>query len=134
MNKLVRCSILALAGATAVSTAAAGDAAALPVEAIVVVAAASASAPAGSPAGLRAVSRPSPEYPARPLIHGITQGMVVLDYTVAADGTVGDIAVVRGEPYYGFNQNARRAVADWRFEAPGTPVQRRVRFVFVAQS
>jgi protein TonB len=91
---------------------------------------------AGSATGIgympSAVSRPLPEFPVRALLQGVHEGSSLVRYTVAADGTVGDVEIVQGTPYYGFNRNAQRAVSQWRFEPTGATSQRSVQFVFVA--
>jgi TonB family protein len=47
-------------------------------------------------------------------------GTVVLELVVRADGTVGDVRVLRSlDQTYGLDEQAVRAVKEWRF-APGT--------------
>lgn len=73
--------------------------------------------------------RLSPEYPPQARMRRL-EGHVVLDFVVAADGTVRDVDVVTAVPAGVFTVAARQAVRAWRF-APGTrggqPVPVRVR-------
>jgi TonB family protein len=48
------------------------------------------------------------------------QGVVMLEAVVLADGTVGDVRILRSlDPVFGLDHQAIRAVKQWRF-APGT--------------
>jgi protein TonB len=48
------------------------------------------------------------------------QGIVMLEAVVLADGSVGDVRVVKSfNPDFGLNQEAIRTVKQWRF-TPGT--------------
>jgi protein TonB len=48
------------------------------------------------------------------------RGIVVMDVVVQADGSVGDVKIVRSlDPIYGLDQEAIKAVRQWRFR-PGS--------------
>ncbi|MEX2207906.1 MAG: energy transducer TonB [Myxococcota bacterium] len=81
------------------------------------------------------VFRPHPEYPERALRFR-REGVVELEFTIAIDGTVHDIRVLRSEPEGVFDRAATKALAKWRY-APqlvnAVPSERRgvrVRIVF----
>ena len=52
------------------------------------------------------------------LVHDRVEGVVVLYAVIHADGTVGEIRVLEGFDER-LNENARKALAQWRFR-PGT--------------
>ena len=53
-------------------------------------------------------------------MHAKVQGVVLLEALVLMNGSVGDIRIVRSlDPVFGLDQQAIRAVKQWRF-APGT--------------
>jgi len=56
----------------------------------------------------------APQYPPQALRDGI-EGEVEVEFTVLPDGSVTDIVIVRGQPRGVFDQQARRAVMNWRF-------------------
>ncbi len=69
-----------------------------------------------------------PEYPRLAQRRSIT-GFVDISFTVTAEGTVEDIGILDSEPGDQFDEAAREAIAQWRFEPPtenGVPVDRRV--------
>jgi len=71
------------------------------------------------------LDRAQPKYPPRALERG-TEGLVVLEFTVAADGTVKDIVVVSSHPPGLFDSAAIRAVERWRYRprmVNGSPVE-----------
>jgi protein TonB len=77
------------------------------------------------PAGRGRVSSPQlvrkvdPEYTSAAM-HAKLQGTVVLEAVVLADGSVGDVRIVRSlDSTFGLDLNAIRAVRQWRF-APGS--------------
>ena len=79
--------------------------------------------------------RPHPEYPERALRFR-REGVVELEFTIAVDGSVQDIRVVRSEPEGLFDRAAKKALSKWRY-APqlvnAVPSERtgvRVRIVF----
>lgn len=63
--------------------------------------------------------RVPPQYTGEAM-HAKVQGLVLLEALVLTNGTVGDIRIVRSlDPVFGLDQQAIRAVKQWRF-APGT--------------
>ena len=44
------------------------------------------------------------------------------EFTVAADGSVSDVRVLRSEPRGAFDREVINTVRRWRFEPPGEPV------------
>lgn len=63
--------------------------------------------------------RVPPQYTGEAM-HAKVQGVVLLEALVLTNGTVGDIRIVRSlDPLFGLDQQAIRAVKQWRF-APGT--------------
>lgn len=74
---------------------------------------------AGEP--LRAVSASLPDYPARGWSRGL-QGWSIVQFDVAEDGAVSNVAVARGVPGGSFDTEARRAVATWRFRPVSRPL------------
>lgn len=67
---------------------------------------------------LELVSSVEPEFPQR-LLRTLGSGSVVVEFDVAADGTVSRAAVVRS-PHRGLHAAALAAVSAWRFKPPGT--------------
>lgn len=63
-----------------------------------------------------AVSAELPDYPARGWDRGL-QGWSIVQFDVAPSGETANIEIARGVPGGSFDREARRAVADWRFEA-----------------
>ena len=87
-------------------------------------------APAPAPvATLRAISTPAPRYPAEALRSG-TQGQVVVEITVAPDGSVSNARVVRADPPRVFDREALNAVRRWKFAPMPNPttVRRTISF------
>jgi periplasmic protein TonB len=82
---------------------------------------AKASATAGD---LRAISTPSPRYPPEALRAG-QSGEVLVEFTVAVDGSVSSARVVRGNPPRVFDREAVAAVRRWRFQPVAAPVTTR---------
>ncbi|MFT4197915.1 MAG: energy transducer TonB, partial [Pseudoxanthomonas sp.] len=79
---------------------------------------------------LRLVSAPSPRYPPEAFRAG-TRGEVLMEVTVAPDGTVSDARVVHSQPTRVFDRAALTAVKRWRFEPPGTVMTTRRTIAFV---
>ena len=73
---------------------------------------------------LRALSTPSPRYPADALRAG-TSGEVLVEFTVATDGSVSGARVVRSTPARIFDREAVAAVRRWKFAPISTPVTTR---------
>lgn len=63
-----------------------------------------------------AVSAELPEYPARGWDRGL-QGWSIVQFDVTPSGETANVEIARGVPGGSFDREARRAVADWRFEA-----------------
>jgi protein TonB len=79
-------------------------------------------APTRAPGQLpRAISTPQPTYPAAAYRRGL-QGEVEFEFTVAADGSVSDVRILRAEPRGAFDREVINTVRRWRFEPPGEPV------------
>jgi protein TonB len=87
-----------------------------------------ATAAPGAP--LRAIAKPEPQFPAAALKEGVRDGRVLAQMTVNSDGTVGRIDIVEAQPRHVFDKEVRRALAGWRYEAPGRPREAAVEFVF----
>ncbi len=84
-------------------------------------------------AGLSATSVSAlPGFPLRAWRDGYRQGRVRLEYTVNADGSVGDVTVVEAFPVEVFTRTARKTVAAWQFVATGVSTRRSVEFEFRA--
>ncbi len=85
-----------------------------------------ATAAAARPASseLRAISTPSPRFPAEALRSG-QSGSVTVEFTVSPDGSVGAARVVNADPPRVFDREALNAVRKWRFEPVGSPVTTR---------
>ena len=73
---------------------------------------------------LRPISTPAPRYPTDAYRAG-TSGEVQVEFTVAADGSVSDVRVVRASPPRVFDREAVAAVKRWRFQPIGAPVTTR---------
>jgi periplasmic protein TonB len=73
---------------------------------------------------LRAISTPSPKYPAEALRAG-QSGEVLIEFTVGVDGSVSAARVVRGTPPRVFDREAVAAVRRWRFQPVASPVTTR---------
>ncbi|PNS08753.1 energy transducer TonB [Solilutibacter silvestris] len=87
--------------------------------------AASAPAPTRSASSdLRAISTPSPRFPAEALRSGVS-GSVTVEFTVSSDGSVDAARVVNADPPRVFDREALNAVRKWRFEPVASPVTTR---------
>ncbi|MCD9031927.1 energy transducer TonB [Luteimonas sp. Y-2-2-4F] len=84
---------------------------------------AAAAAPAAGNA-LRAISTPAPRYPSEALRSG-QSGEVLVEFTVAPDGSVSNARVVRADPPRVFDREALAAVRRWRFEPVDAPITTR---------
>jgi len=75
----------------------------------------------------------APEYPQGPLMDGI-EGWVMLEFTIASDGSVTDIHVVDAEPQGKFERAAIRTMQRWSYQpklVEGRPVaQTNMREIF----
>jgi TonB family protein len=96
-----------------------------PVELVV-----AAAPPAPEPKPLRAIDRPQPQFPAAAVKDGVLSGRVLAQLTVNSDGSVGRVEIVDAQPRNVFDKEVRRALAAWRYEAPGQSRQTTVEFVF----
>lgn len=79
---------------------------------------------AATAADLRPISTPAPRYPPEALRAG-QSGEVMVEFTVAADGTVSNARVVRSNPPRVFDREAVNAVRRWRFQPLGSEVTTR---------
>ena len=73
---------------------------------------------------LRAISTPPPKYPPEAQRAGLS-GEVVVEYTVATDGSVSAARVVRSNPPRTFDREAVAAVKRWRYQPVASPVTTR---------
>ncbi len=88
------------------------------------------SAPATTKRGPpRPISRPQPPYP-RSAVRNRIEGFVEVEYTVNADGSVGNVKVIRGQPRGLFDKTVADTLQQWRFEPPGeaTVLRRTIKF------
>ncbi|MDH5822601.1 energy transducer TonB [Luteimonas sp. RD2P54] len=87
--------------------------------------------PAAAPtaADLRPISTPAPRYPVEALRSG-QAGEVLVEFTIAPDGSVSNARVVRADPPRVFDREAVSAVRRWRFEPVGEPVTTRRSIAF----
>ena len=68
-----------------------------------------------------------PIYPRNALLRGI-EGQVVVEFGLAADGSVQDMRVIRAEPAGVFDQSAIQAMRSWKYALPaGMPTRARYR-------
>ncbi len=79
---------------------------------------------------LEMLVRVAPNYPRTPLAPA-TEGYVVLEFLVTADGTVEDVAVVESTGGGFFYRSAIRAIKRWRYEPRGRPCRHSVRMEFL---
>jgi protein TonB len=73
------------------------------------------------------IVRIEPQYPREALIEGIS-GWVDIEFTIEADGSVSDPAIVDSQPKRVFDRDAVRAIYKWKFKpriVDGKPVARR---------
>ena len=78
---------------------------------------------ASSPVMPVALQRVQPDYPQREKLRGVT-GKVELQFSIMANGSVGDVTVVQSEPENVFDRTSIAALKQWRFAAPVNPGQR----------
>jgi periplasmic protein TonB len=74
--------------------------------------------PAPAPAArtaLVAISTPEPAYPAEALRAGVT-GEVEVEFSVARDGTVSDVRIVKANPRGTFDRGVQATVRKWRYQ------------------
>ncbi|NZA24990.1 energy transducer TonB [Luteimonas sp. SJ-92] len=86
-------------------------------------------AAAPTAADLRAISTPAPRYPVEALRSG-QSGEVLVEFTVAPDGSVSSARVVRADPPRVFDREAVSAVRRWRFEPVGESITTRRSIAF----
>jgi len=96
---------------------------------------AAATPPAGAAApapvaARRALARPAPTFPREALREGHSEGRVVADLRVAADGRVTDVEVLSSTPSRAFGRAAQLALRDWRYEPAVAPSTVQVELVF----
>jgi protein TonB len=73
---------------------------------------------------LRVLEQTAPRYPPQ-AYRRRQEGTVEIEFVVNADGTVGDVTVVRADPRGVFDREAINAMKQWRFEAPGRELRGR---------
>lgn len=61
------------------------------------------------------IVRIQPQYPREAALDGI-EGWVKLEFTIEADGTVSDVAVLDSQPRRIFDRSARQALYKWKFK------------------
>jgi len=71
----------------------------------------------------------APVYPAQAMIAGI-EGAVELEYRIGANGSVGQIRVIRARPAGIFDEAAKTALRGWQFPAQGGGELQRQNFAF----
>ena len=69
-------------------------------------------------------------FPLEALRDGISEGRVIADIRVAADGRVTDIAVLSAVPNRSFGRAAQQALREWRYEPGNGESTVRVELVF----
>jgi TonB family protein len=82
------------------------------------------------PASLRALDRPQPEFPSAAVKEGVKDGRVLAQVQVNADGSIGRVDILEARPRSVFDREVRRALAGWRYEAPGEVRHTTVEFLF----
>jgi protein TonB len=73
------------------------------------------------------IVRIDPQWPRKALVEGI-EGYVVVEVTIASDGSVRGVVVVESVPTRVFDRNVIRAVLKWKFKpriVNGVPVERK---------
>lgn len=81
---------------------------------------------ATTPIGIRT---PQPAYPASAARSGIT-GEITVEISIAADGTVSNVRVVRATPRGAFDREVLATVRDWRFQPMDAPATLTRTFTF----
>jgi protein TonB len=81
---------------------------------------------ASTPIGIRT---PQPAYPASAARSGIT-GEITVEISIAADGTVSDVRVIRAQPRGAFDREVLATVRDWRFQPMDQPATLTRTFTF----
>ncbi len=71
--------------------------------------------------GLRIIASKAPAYP-RDALRSQQQGFVEVRYTVAADGSVSNIEILRSQPRGIFTRPVISALKTWKYEPPGQEV------------
>jgi len=77
----------------------------------------------------RPISTPEPTYP-RDAARRRAVGSVVVQYTISADGSVGNVTVLRSRPRGIFDDSVIETVSTWRFEPTGQEVTQTRAFDF----
>lgn len=62
-----------------------------------------------------AVSTPQPDFPSEALRSGVT-GEVVVEYTIAKDGSISNVRIIRAQPRGIFDRNVLNTVRRWKFQ------------------
>jgi len=79
--------------------------------------------PASDAVGLRPLAHDPPRFPERALRDGITESHVRARLWVTAEGKVDQVDVIEATPSGVFDDEVRRALSLWSFEAPGHPTE-----------
>jgi protein TonB len=75
------------------------------------------------------VRTPQPDYPRAAIRAGIT-GEVTVEISIAADGSVTDVRVVRAQPRGEFERGVLQTVRQWQFEPMDGPATLTRTFTF----
>lgn len=75
------------------------------------------------------LSTPQPDFPTQALRAGIT-GEVEFEYTIARDGSVSDVRIIRAQPRGTFERSVLSTVRRWRFEPLDREVTQSTTVVF----
>lgn len=75
------------------------------------------------------LSTPQPDFPTQALRAGIT-GEVEFEYTIARDGSVSDVRIIRAQPRGTFERSVLSTVRRWRFEPLDQEVTQTTTVVF----
>jgi len=79
--------------------------------------------------GLVAISTPQPSFPPEALRAGVS-GEVEVEISIAADGSVSEVKVLRATPRNTFERGVQSTVRRWKFQPIGTPTTIRRTFTF----
>jgi TonB family protein len=79
--------------------------------------------PASDPIGLRPLRHDPPRFPERALRDGIVQSQVRARLWVTPEGKVDQVDIIEATPRGLFDDEVRRALSLWTFQAPGHPTE-----------
>jgi protein TonB len=86
--------------------------------------------PASGPVTLRPLKHELPEFPGRAVREKVREGHVVARIWITAEGGVDQVDIVSAVPPRVFDDEVRRALSVWTFEAPGRQVNQTVELTF----